>query len=318
MTDSASTRNPNRGRTRAPYHRVMRTLLAGVALATILLASVAAASAFSSTAGAVTGEFRIVYRTVHLKTRGGRPEVYSVLPSGQGRHLLARGAEQPAWSPDHTRIAFAAGGLVRRKGIWVMNADGSAQRRLTTRSDDHDPTWSPDGRRIAFTGVSSPSGSDLWVVPAAGGKARPLLRTPQANEGAPDWSPDGRRIALESTRGGPPGKIWVLTLASGQARRLTGGWRDSFSPDWAPDGRRLAYVTRARNGWRIAVMDVARRRVKLLQTGTPLSVDDPAWSPDGRRVAFQRGGQVLTMRADGSDRRYVTRAAWGTNDGPDW
>jgi Tol biopolymer transport system component len=315
MTDSASTRNPNRGLTRAPYDRVMRTLLGGVALATLLLAS-AAASALSPTADAVTGEFRIVHRTVHLKTRGGRPEVYSILPSGQGRRLLARGAEQPAWSPDHTRIAFAAGGLVRRSGIWVMNADGSAQRRLTTRSGDGDPTWSPDGRRIAYRS-SSPTGWDLWVVPAAGGKARPLLRTPRANELGPDWSPDGRRIALQSTRGGPPGQIWVLTLASGQARRLTGG-RDSGSPDWAPDGRRIAFVKLGRNGYRIAVMDVDSRRVKLLQTGTPLSVDNPAWSPDGRRIAFQRGGQVLTMRADGSDRRYVTRAAWGTNDGPDW
>jgi Tol biopolymer transport system component len=316
MTDSASTRNLHRGLTKASYHRVMRTLLAGVALATILLASVAAASALSSPAGAVTGELRIVYRTVHIRTPGGRPGVYSVLPSGQGRRLLARGAEQPAWSPDHTRIAFTSGGLVRRKGIWVMNSDGSAQRRLTTRSGDGDPTWSPDGRRIAFTG-SSATGSDLWVVPAAGGKARPLLRTLRANESAPDWSPDGRRIALESTRGGSR-QVWVLTLASGQARRLTGGGRDSISPDWAPDGRRIAFVTGVRTGWRIAVVDVDRRRVKLLQTGTPLSVGNPAWSPDGRRIAFQRGGQVLTMRADGSDRRYVTRAAWGTNEGPDW
>jgi Tol biopolymer transport system component len=77
-------------------------------------------------------------------------------------------------------------------------------------------------------------------------------------------------------------------------------------------------VTRVRSGWGIAVMDVARRRVRLLQTGTPLRVDSPSWSPDGRRIAFQRGGQVLTMRAEGSDRHYVTRAAWGTNDGPDW
>jgi len=69
---------------------------------------------------------------------------------------------------------------------------------------------------------------------------------------------------------------------------------------------------------RIAVVDVDSRRVRLLQSGTPLSVDNPAWSPDGRRIAFQGSGQVLTMRADGSDRRYVTRAAWGTNDGPDW
>jgi hypothetical protein len=50
MTDAASAQKFNGGLARASYHRVMRTLLAGVALATILLASVAAASALSSPA----------------------------------------------------------------------------------------------------------------------------------------------------------------------------------------------------------------------------------------------------------------------------
>jgi hypothetical protein len=49
MTDSASTRNSNGGLTRASYHRVMRTLLAGAALATMLLASLAAAAPGTAT-----------------------------------------------------------------------------------------------------------------------------------------------------------------------------------------------------------------------------------------------------------------------------
>ena len=49
MTDSASTRNLHRGLTRASYDRVMRTLLAGVALATMLLASLAAAAPGTAT-----------------------------------------------------------------------------------------------------------------------------------------------------------------------------------------------------------------------------------------------------------------------------
>jgi hypothetical protein len=44
MTDPAATGSLNCGRTRPAYHRVVRTLLAGVALATMLLASVAAAA----------------------------------------------------------------------------------------------------------------------------------------------------------------------------------------------------------------------------------------------------------------------------------
>jgi Tol biopolymer transport system component len=264
------------------------------------------ASALSSTAASARTEGpRIVYRTVRLANPQRPPELHSVLPSGQGRHLLVRGGEQPAWSPDRRRIAFARG------GIWVMNADGSRKRRLTSRAGDGDPTWSPDGRRIAYR-RNEPTSFDLWVVPAAGGRARALLRTPQANELEPDWSPDGRRMAFQSSRGNRI-QIWVMTLASGVARRLTGG-RGSFTPDWSPDGRRIAFMT----GGRIGIVDADGRRLRMLPTGTPLSADDPTWSPDGRRIAFQRGGQVLTLRADGSDRRYVTRAVWGTNGEPDW
>jgi Tol biopolymer transport system component len=278
----------------------------------ILIAGVAAASAFSlSAAGASGGDPRIVFRTVRLATPRKPPELYSVLPSGQGRRLLVRGGEQPAWSPDRRRIAFAGGGIVGREGIWVVNADGRGARRLTGRPGDGDPTWTPDGRRILFRRDAQTS-FDLWVVPVAGGKAAPLLQTPKANELAPDWSPDGRRIAFQSTRSGEI-QIWVLSLRTRQARQLTRGTA-SFSPDWAPDGRRVAYATRGR----IAVADADRSRARLLPTGTPRGADSPAWSPDGRRIAFQRGGQALSMRAAGGGLRYVTRAAWGTNGEPDW
>lgn len=277
----------------------------------LAIAGLATASALSWTAAAAAPpESRIVYRTVRLSTPRRPPALYSVLPSGQGRRLLALGADQPAWSPRRTRIAFA-GSRVGQQGIWVMNADGTGKRRLTRRPGDGEPTWSPDGRRIAYRS-SSPTSFDLWVVPSAGGTPRPLLRTPEANELDPDWSADGRRIAMQSSRGGSI-QIWVLTLSTGHARRVTGGGA-SFSPDWAPDGRRIAFST----GGRIAVVDTARRRVRVLPSGSPRSADDPAWSPDGRRIAFMRGGQVLTMRATGGELRYVTRAAWGTNGEPDW
>jgi|TARA_B100000315_G_C14075216_1_gene362383 Tol biopolymer transport system component len=47
----------------------------------------------------------------------------------------------PAWSPDGRKIAFAS----NRDGdfdIWVMDADGSNQRQLTSDSAwDRDPAW---------------------------------------------------------------------------------------------------------------------------------------------------------------------------------
>jgi Tol biopolymer transport system component len=44
----------------------------------------------------------------------------------------------------------------------------------------------------------------------------------------------------------------------------------------------------------------------------------PRWSPDGRQIAFLRGGQLWTMKADGTaKRRLTTRAASGPSWSPD-
>ena len=41
-------------------------------------------------------------------------------------------------------------GAPRPAGIWIINADGSGLRQLTTNDDDF-PAWSPDGETIALT-----------------------------------------------------------------------------------------------------------------------------------------------------------------------
>jgi Tol biopolymer transport system component len=280
-------------------------------VATIVITGLVTASIVSlGAAAAPSSSARIVYRSVRLANPQRPPELYSVLPSGAGRRLLARGADQPALSPNRTRIAFAGAGL-RSQGIWVMRADGRGQRRLTNRVGDGEPTWSPDGRRIAFRRDLGGS-FDLWVVPAAGGSARRLFGGRTTSELAPDWSPSGGQIAFQGNRGGV-NQIWILTLRTHGVRRLTRG-ADSFQPDWSPDGKRIAYSTRGR----IAVVRANGTGTRLLPTGLPRSAYNPSWSRDGRQIAFERGGQVLTMSAGGGRIRYATRAAWGTNGDPDW
>ena len=77
--------------------------------------------------------------------------------------------------------------------IYVMNADGSGQRRLIRNGVT--PRWSPDGRLIAFTRAVAanrpiePWQQDVWVVNADGSDQRNLSHSPLRHEWLVGWSP---------------------------------------------------------------------------------------------------------------------------------
>jgi len=70
----------------------------------------------------------------------------------------------PALSPDARRIVFAALG----QGLYLVDTQGKAYRRLTTSPGDDQPRWSLDGKRILFlsapTDAASPSAADLCEI----------------------------------------------------------------------------------------------------------------------------------------------------------
>ncbi|MBS1793035.1 MAG: PD40 domain-containing protein [Acidobacteria bacterium] len=87
--------------------------------------------------------------------RTGNFEIFSIRPGTnepEKRLTFRRRSDtQPAFSPDGRLIAFTAGADGSTE-IYVMNADGTAPRRITrSAAEDSAPRWSPDGRRLIFT-----------------------------------------------------------------------------------------------------------------------------------------------------------------------
>ena len=231
------------------------------------------------------------------------------------------------------QIAFVSD-RVGNPEIYVMDTDGSNQRRLTNHpADDGSPSWSPDGKRIAFVSSAFESDRDgqvhfrdgrptdeIYVMDADGGNPQNLTLN-HGEDFSPAWSPDGTRIAFVSDRDGFfKYEIYVMDADGGNQERLTNNDFNDMDPSWSPDGKQIVFSAR-RVGHvetrfsitnEIYVMDADGGNEQRL-TENPRYDFQPVWSPDGKRIAFSSDKKgdlqnfgIYVMDADGGNEQGLT------------
>jgi Tol biopolymer transport system component len=270
--------------------------------------------------------------------RDGNSEIYLMNADGTGQTPLTNSPDwktQPTWSPDGRQIAFLTQNGGSFCSIYVMNADGTNIRQVTTLSTgvydiEHGLSWSPDGRKIAFNDSTDIfTINDIFTIEIDGTNLVNLTKG-TGYDYKPAWSPDGSRIAF-TRRDGLHSTIFTMNADGSNVTRITfcelcdnqGG---QSSPDWSLDGGQIVFRDFRDNDYLlngISVVNSDGTQLRRLVTGIDYC-DMPKWSPDGTKIIFSNTRmfgappyQIWVISSQGGGLTQITVTA-PNNSNPDW
>jgi Tol biopolymer transport system component len=194
-------------------------------------------------------------------------DIFSSKRDGTGikRLTTAQGYDaEGAYSPDGKKIVFcslrdafptnklSAADLKRLETdqayfgeIYLMNADGSNQRRLTfTPGYDGGPFFSPDGQRIIWRRFNEKGDTaDVYTMKLDGSDVKRLTDFGSVSW-APYFHPSGKYVIFTSNKLGFSNFELFLVDTAGQREPVRVTYTDGFDglPVFAPDGQKLCWT----------------------------------------------------------------------------
>jgi Tol biopolymer transport system component len=249
------------------------------------------------------------------------PVIYTINADGSGATRLTRNgawSTGPAFSSNGRKIAFTC--CEDEDAIYVMKADGSKRKRLTSRPTGTDPAYSADGTKIAYSGSRHRHGG-IFLINANGTGKPTRVTHGEYDEGAA-FSPTGDEIAFTRLKGSTQEEIYLVNADGTGLTRLTDNSNSDVAPAFSPDGTKIAYCSTAgsTSGCEIYVMNPDGSQLTRL-TNNASGDGAPAFSPDGTKIAFvsDRDGndELYVMNADGSEQTRLTNNTVSDSD-PDW
>ncbi len=153
-------------------------------------------------------------------------------------------AEDPAWSPDCSRLVYTQDG-----SLWTVSNDGTDARELVNNDGGYlyFASWSPDGTRIAYSrGQNDENGNwqaHIWTVNVDGSHNNQRTEGDVIDNWA-TWSPDGKWLAFERETGSGRDEdghrldsdrhIVVMTSFGNKPKALNEGATGSTAPHGRP------------------------------------------------------------------------------------
>jgi Tol biopolymer transport system component len=269
---------------------------------------------------------------IDQKTNERSHQIMRVNPDGSGLTQITSGPgvrRWPAWSKDRTKIAFVAA-VGDQLELYVMNADGSGQQRLTVTDgwQEKHPVFMPGDLKIAYernrkVGTGDTLQAEVRVVDVTGandtdpGWSKTCTKSPYTcfaatgiNSGQREptvndaggakkvtmsglkW--DGSVVGLANTQFG----LVSFTLGSAVPQWMSFvGPARLTDPHWSHDGSKLAYVSgNSVHVWSASLnIEIAKFTYADPVTGAPVRLSDPSWSPDSKLLVAKASNGGLAV-----------------------
>ncbi len=264
-----------------------------------------------------------------LSISAGKFDIWTMKPDGTGRVRLTEGGRiipgpglsgyGADWSADGKQIVYTSclfdnaaiwksffdtvaegspavnfSAIRKEADIWIMDADGSNKRQLTTGGDARSPQWQPHGDTIAYLADTS-GNREIWITQNDGTGKRQVTCS-EGNVSEYMWSPDGGAfvyVVAGRLDEFPEFSLWTTTFDwSGSMQVTSGNWDQS--PVWSPDGSRLAFTSESRTQTALWVMKSDGSDITALTPGT-VRYFMQQWSPDGKTIVVSDGDDLYRI-----------------------
>ena len=264
-------------------------------------------------------------------------DIYTVPVAGGKATAITKGPAfdwHPRYSPDGRTIAFTSD----RSGIdnlWLMAADGTNARSLTTEKDEYvrSAMWAPDGRFLVARKETGKRGGvppvELWMYHVHGGGGVKLTAAEEINNASgAAFSPDGRYIYFSARKAGfsySPNissglwQIYRYDRETGESIQLTSGIGGAVRPMITPNGESMTFLSRRDADTVLVLRDLRSGAERLL--ARPVTRDEQEgfaqmdlWPPyaisrDGRSLYFSNHGKITHLDIESASMRPIPFSA---------